>query len=177
MDHLSTTDPLDAMIAQADVLGWAGHIEYASAFDRPELNAVLALWREKGRGGIPSRADFDARALKSILRNLWMLEEVANGAGRRYRYRFVGSEIAAVYGETTGRYIDEVIPAGILPRWMAACEGMLRCHAPLRVTTNIDLPQANYLSLESFHAPLLDADSRPTILMCVSFFGRRNALG
>ena len=172
MDSEQPADPVEEMAAKADVFGWGGRIAYATAFDRPELNAVLALWHEKGNGDIPLRTAFGARDFKSILPHLWMLEEAMRGTERRYRYRRVGTEIANVFGETTGKCIDEVIPPHLLPRWTEACAALLRCRAPVRVSTNVDLPRANYLSLESFHAPLLDAEHRPTILMCVTFFGR-----
>jgi hypothetical protein len=40
----------------------------------------------------------------------------------------------------------------------------------VRFSVQVDLPQANYLTAEAFHAPLLDAEKQPNILMAVSYF-------
>lgn len=166
-------DPVAEMAAKAESFDWYGNIAYASVFEAPMLNAVLALWREKAPAGLPPLTAFNGPDFAFALPNLWMLEEVAGTVAPRYRYRHVGTEIAPVFGPVRGRYIDEIIPLDQLPRWTEACVALLRCRAPVRVSSNVQVPHSGNLRIESFHAPVLDAGGRPTILMCVSVFSPR----
>src|ERR1700743_2928394 len=89
--------------------GWAMRVDTTLQFDAPELNALREVWAEKAKaaGGLPSRADFDARTLKPFLRHISIIERATNGAGRMsYRYRFYGSALAQRFGEQTGRFIE-----------------------------------------------------------------------
>jgi hypothetical protein len=170
MGMVEALDPLDEIRILSEHNGWGGTFEYAIAFDHPKLDSMLVRWLAKARDGIPRRSDLDARTLQDILPNLWMVDAVPSGATTRYRCRRMGTEVAAALGEMTGKYLDETIPAPLLPRWTLACEAFLRCRKPVRFTCNVDLPQANFLQAEALHAPLLDAAGKPTILMSVMFF-------
>ncbi|MEJ0044700.1 MAG: hypothetical protein WDM81_21870 [Rhizomicrobium sp.] len=61
-------------------------------FDCPELNAIRDVWAEKAEagGGLPSRADFDARTLKPFLRNVSIVERATHPSGRP-SYRFAST--------------------------------------------------------------------------------------
>src|SRR5258708_3004416 len=113
-------DPLLALRPQSDLFGWGGQFEYATSFEHPKLNDVLASWLERARGGIPSRADFGMRTLKDVLPPFWMFEKVGRGEMARYRCRRMGTEIAAAFGDMTGKYLDEAIPGELVPRWTTA---------------------------------------------------------
>ena len=170
MSSPPTRDPLDVIRMQSDSNGWGGTFEYATKFDEPDLNTVLALWHAKAKGGIPARTALTARDLAHVLPNLWMVEAVREGARVRYRVRRSGTAVASVMGDMTGRFLDEAIPPPLVSRWEAAAGAFLACARPIRFTTTIDLPHANFFRSEAFHAPLLDAVGAQTILMGVSYF-------
>ncbi len=96
-------------------------------FDAPELNALRDVWslKAKAAGGLPSRADFDARTLKPFLRHVSIVERATHPSGwPSYRFRFYGSALAQRFGEQTGQFIEMSIPPDRLKRWVAA---MTRC--------------------------------------------------
>lgn len=71
--------------------------------------ALFDYWyaRRNGRA-MPARSDIDPAELGRLLPNL-MLIEASEGAGRRYRYRLVGTRVVQATGEDrTGRHFDEV---------------------------------------------------------------------
>ncbi|MGH7126797.1 MAG: PAS domain-containing protein [Stellaceae bacterium] len=74
------------------------------------LSALLAYWRSKLAGrAMPRRADIDPAEIPRLLPNLQLVERV----GGRFRYRLAGTAIVAAYGsELTGKFVDEIIPAG-----------------------------------------------------------------
>src|SRR5258708_11294956 len=87
-------------------------------FERPELNQLRDIWRQKSADkGYASRADFDARTVKPFMRNMTILDVVPQPDGtRRYRHRYMGSSLVEVFGEQTGRYLDEfVAPVKVAP--------------------------------------------------------------
>lgn len=72
----------------------------------PDLGSVLSYWSDK-RGGrrMPSRADIDPIDIPSLLPHIGLVD--VEDRPRRYRYRLVGSFIAAMWGESfQGRYLD-----------------------------------------------------------------------
>jgi hypothetical protein len=79
---------------------------YASAdeIESPRVQRVLDYWRSKAAGGgIPRRAAIDPTELSEALSCLIIVEVV----GDRFRYRLVGTEVAAnAGGDFTGRFLD-----------------------------------------------------------------------
>ncbi|MEJ0043026.1 MAG: PAS domain-containing protein [Rhizomicrobium sp.] len=143
------------------------------SFDAPELNALCDLWRHKARlaGGLPSRADFDARALKPFLRNISIVERAANPAGRMsYRYRFYGSALAQRFGEQTGRFVEMSIPIDRLPNWIEAFDSVLDAGGPMRFMSHFTIPRVSYLNGESFSAPLANGGRKPTTILACTYF-------
>jgi len=142
-------------------------------FDAPELNALRDVYRAKARaaGGLPSRADFDARTLKPFLRHISIVERAENSAGRMsYRYRFYGSALAQRFGEQTGHFIEMSVPMDRLPRWIAAYDAVLEAKTPMRFISHFEIPRISHLNGESFSAPLANEGRRPnTILACTYF--------
>jgi hypothetical protein len=79
------------------------------------LATVYAYWwarRPGGAGGpsrLPSRADIEPLELYRVLPQLLLADVV--GERQRIRYRVVGTEIVARWGnDDTGRYLDEMPP-------------------------------------------------------------------
>ncbi len=103
------------------------------AFATPALTQALALWREKaGARAIPSRHDFDAHALKAYLPTVAIVEAVDESETRRYRFRLMGTAIADLLGDHTGKFIDQAVVSPFRERWSAAMSAALAAGAPLR---------------------------------------------
>jgi hypothetical protein len=166
-------DPAGRLNQQSEQEGWAMRADTTLNFDAPELNQLRDIYLAKARaaGGLPSRADFDARTLKPFLRHISIVERAPNNAGRMsYRYRFYGSALAQRFGEQTGHFIEMSIPHDRLPRWIAAYDSVLDAKGPMRFLSYFEIPRINYLNGESFSAPLANEGRRPnTILACTYF--------
>ena len=142
-------------------------------FDCPELNALRDVWNEKAKaaGGLPSRADFDARALKPFLRHVSIVERATHPSGRgSYRYRFYGSALAQRFGEQTGQFIELSIPPERLKRWIAGYDAVLEGGVPMRFLSYFEIPRVSYLNGESFSAPLANGDRKPTTVLAATYF-------
>jgi hypothetical protein len=153
--------------------GWSMRSDTALKFVAPELNALRDVWFEKAQaaGGLPSRADFDARALKPFLRHVSIVERAINPAGRSsYRFRFYGSALAQRFGEQTGQFIEMSIPPDRLPRWIAGYDAVLEAGAPMRFLSYFEIPRVSYLNGESFSAPLSNGARKPTTILAATYF-------
>jgi hypothetical protein len=80
---------------------------YASAdeVESERVRRIFAYWRDKAAGGqIPRRASIDPTELADVLSCLIIVEVIGN----RFRYRLVGTEVAAnAGGDFTGCFLDE----------------------------------------------------------------------
>jgi hypothetical protein len=161
------TDIAAAINAKASAYGLPFHCDSELVFNRPELNALRDVWR----GGaatvvLPGRSDFDGQALKSALKHLAIMERVTGtNWTTRYRVEFAGSYIAAVLGDQTGRFIDEWVPAALLPRWIALFDAVLEGGIPLRIATEFEYAGLDYAAGEMFIAPLSDDAGMPNLVI------------
>jgi hypothetical protein len=164
--------PVTALV-EDDALKFDSELE----FERAELNALRDIWRQKSASrGYATRADFDARTIKSYMRNLSILDVVMQEDGtRRYRYRYVGSAIVEVFGEQTGKYIDDFVPADKLARWTAVHDLVTLSGRPLRFVVNYTSPQINYLSSECLMLPLSEDGSAVNMMMSFVYLGAKRA--
>jgi len=160
-------DPVAALNARAVAMRWGMHVDRDLAFVQPELKALCALWREKARAtGRPSRADFDARSLKAFLPHVSIVERIAGADGAwRYRFRLSGTALVRLFGETTGRFLDEFIPEPFLERWTLGYDTVLASNAPLRFVSRFELPQVSWLDGESFSAALSNGAEPPRVVL------------
>ncbi len=167
-------DPVDALIARASREGWPATYSKSLVFRRPELNTLLKIWREKaGHRLAPRRNDMDARALKPVLRRITIVERVNEHNRCRLRSRLVGSDIAHRFGDHTGRFLDEFIPAHLLPRWSDVYDAVIDACCPIRVWAPFDHPRVSYLTGECLLAPLLDESGDSNLLLTATYFFRR----
>jgi len=169
MDNAAPTDPVALYNAHAEAEGWSTRCFSACDFQTPELAALFAIWREKGRERWPRRADFDARTLKPFLRNIAILERHEADARVRYRLRYFGTDFVRLFGEQSGRFVDEFLPPANLPRWTLAYETVLLAHAPLRFIANFSMPQISFLKSESFSVPLAAESGAPPLLLTAMY--------
>jgi hypothetical protein len=160
-------DPVAALNARAAAMHWGMRCDDGLDFVRPELRALSALWQEKARAtGWPSRADFDARSLKPFLPHVSIVERVTGEDGAwRYRYRLVGTAMVRLFGEVTGRFLDESLPAPFLERWTLGYDTVLARGAPVRFVSKFELPQVNWLDGESFSAALSNGAEPPNLIL------------
>ena len=144
-------------------------------FERKELNDVVNIWRAKTKDKpIASRADFDARTIKPYMRNMSILDvEIQPDGTRRYKYRYMGSAIVEVFGEQTGRHLDEFIAPDRMARWTAAHDLIVLSGRPLRYEVSYRSPQINYLASECLMLPLSEDGQNVNMMMCFIYVGPR----
>jgi hypothetical protein len=88
----------------------------------PELMAILCqpenqpflefheYWRRKAAGkAMLSRGDLDPLEIPQLLPGIFLVD-VVPGPPRRFRFRLVGTRIAELEGEMTGKFLDEFVP-------------------------------------------------------------------
>ena len=148
---------------------WPMRCDGELAFGRPELGALLELWRSKAAGGIPARAAFDMRALKAFLTHMIILERHGSGEGRRYMFRLFGSAHLQLFGEHTGRYLDEMVSAKMLPSWLAVYDAVLSTRQPLRIETHFRVPSSNFLRGEIFAAPMANSSGAEDMILAATY--------
>lgn len=122
----------DDFNAAAKLNRWPGLCDPTCKFFYAKHRDVLALWREMaGTEGVPFRNQMTARRLQPYLKSVLLYERVEGPHGERhYRLRLMGSKIVQVFGEFTGKFLDEVIPENFLPRWEALPDAVLGTGAP-----------------------------------------------
>lgn len=152
--------------------GWPAICDRGAAFERRELNEILAIWREKAAGRLmPTRKDMTARVLKPYLPHVTIYERVAASSGNwRYRVRLMGTQFSKVMGDLTGKFIDEAVPKQFLPRWTAALDEPLNVCAPVRFLSRSDTNNMSYLVAEYFSAPLLGDSGHPNMIFSAGYF-------
>lgn len=76
----------------------------------PRLQQLYDCWRSQFHGKrLPSLADIDPTAIDAAVLPFVVLADVVEG-GRRIRYRLVGTNMVAEWGQDfTGRYLDEIM--------------------------------------------------------------------
>ncbi|MDR3525900.1 MAG: hypothetical protein P4L57_01385 [Rhizomicrobium sp.] len=136
--------------------GWPLLCDESCSFDHAMLPELLALWRNEAADGIPARNALTARKLQPFMRNIALYERNGSGEQRRYRVRLMGSGIVQYYGELTGKFFDEAVPAKFLDRWYAFSDVALKAQKPLRVVLRADTFEKSYMTAEYLCAPLKD---------------------
>jgi len=108
-----TQDPVVRLKDRIRRQGWGISVDETLSFVQPELSAFHALWQAKAEeaGGLPRREDLDMRSLKPYLAHLSVAERIEARPGNfRYRLKLQGSFMAEVFGNNTGKLLDEVVP-------------------------------------------------------------------
>jgi hypothetical protein len=161
--------------ARAQALGWPAVCEDMAEFDHPSLVGLNEVWMIESAqaSGIPPRAAFDMRKLKPFLPHLSIIERIDFGRAHRYRFRLFGSEMVVTFGEATGRYLDELVPADHLPSWLAAFDSVLDQGAPLRFLTEYRLPNLEHLKGENFTAPMLDERGERRFILAATYVSHK----
>lgn len=162
---------------KAKANGWASLCDASVAFSHPDLRRLLGVWRgQVTRRGLPARRDLSARLLKPFQKDTGLVERVAEiGGARRWRVLEIGPSFAQIVGDLAGKFLDQAIPAEVVPRWNAALDATLTQGVPLRFLGRADAKQMPFLTGEYFAAPLIaDDGSASLILVAVRFTGGRS---
>jgi len=140
------------------------------SFDTPALAQVASVWREKAAGrDMPLRRDMGARALKPFLPNVVVLDVVETGGQRRYLIRLMGTSIAEVLGEHTGKFLDETIISPFRERWSAAMDATVSAGSPIRLSGRVDYGGHDYLAMEMVLAPVAQCDDSSAAIVGVAY--------
>jgi hypothetical protein len=146
-----TTSAVEGFNARAAREKWAALCDEGLGFESAKLASLLAIWRSvKGERPLPAREDFSARLLAKHLRDITFVERV----GARYRFRLFGSALAAMTGDWTGKFLDEVVPEPFLASWVATYGTTLETGAPLRFVARFRASHLEHVMAETLTAPL-----------------------
>ena len=162
--------------ALAEAKGWPMRCGYNEDFDRAELMAFCELWRSRAADGVPARAAFDMRALKPFLGNITILERESSNGTKRYRFRLFGSTLALLFGEHTGRYLDEMVSAELLPSWLAFYDTVLSCGQLLCIFTYYRIKNDDFVKGEILAAPLADDSGDVHMILAMTYVGLQDGV-
>jgi hypothetical protein len=144
------------------------------SFSDPSYEQLLNLWRAKtGARKMPLRSDMTPRDLKTLLRNILVLERVSREPSR-YKFRLVGTGLHGMAGELTGKMVDEVVSSEHLPRWVGCGDLILDGGQPMRFVGRVHLEGKEYLNAENLYVPLANDDGDPTFIMGLCRYSPRH---
>lgn len=176
MDIATRSDPIKRFNERAKASGWTFTCGPATGFKRPELASALALWREKAAGRtMPTRGDMTARAMKPFMPQMSILERIGSGKDARYRVRLHGSVLASYAGDTTGLFLDQVVPAPFVGSYAGVYDTVLELLAPVRLVSQFQAPKINYLCGESLVAPLSHPGMGTPLILSVTYVDAKTA--
>jgi len=174
MNCESSIQPCRELNALAETNGWPMRCGCDQAFERCELNELAALWQSKADSGVPARSQFDMRALKPFTRNIAILEREETSG--RYRFRLFGSTLTMLFGEHTGRMLDEMVSPDLLASWQAVYDTVLSSAKPLQVVTYYRLSTGNYVKGEILGAPLADDLGEVRLVLAATYVGLQDGV-
>jgi hypothetical protein len=160
--------------AEAETSGWPMRCDARCRFSEEKLQKLHALWQSKAKGGMPKRADLDIRTLKPFMRNITILEKVETERGRNYRFRLFGSALSLIFGEHTGRLLDEMVLPATLNGWVAFYDMVLTTGAPLRLENFFRADASAFLKGELLAAPLTDDTGTVRFVLAATFVDANN---
>ena len=151
-----------------------GRADDGLVFETPLLNELRDTWQALLNGRtMPSRADFTMRVLKPWIRNVTIMDVVEDGPTRRYRHRFAGSALVEIFGEQTGKFLEDFIKPDRLALWNAGYGAVCVAKRPLRFFVPFTMPRADYLRTESMMIPLSNDGAAVNMLLAVSYFSSK----
>jgi hypothetical protein len=164
---------VSAFNAKSLAAGWHLHCSSCETFDNPTLFSLHRLWLRIAAGReAPAKNDFSIRVLAPYLGHVTFVDRV-KAAPRRYRLRFYGSRLAAITGDYTGKYLDEVLPPSRVQSWTILYDLVIDTLRPLRVTSDCILDGLDHLRAEVYLAPLAADGDQPPGVLAACLFGPR----
>ena len=142
----------------------------SAQFENQKLADAAAMWHEKARDvALPPRNEFSARALKPYLPNVVVADIVEEGDRRRFRFRLMGTAIAELLGDHTGKFLDEAIVSPYRERWSALLDAANKAACPLRIHGRLEYQQQNYIAMELMLAPLGPDPGRAGAVLVIAY--------
>jgi hypothetical protein len=155
----TAVDDFNACAAREE---WSTVCDDRLMFDSPKLAELRDIWRVvRGVREMPKREDFTARALGKHLQRLTFVECVRDGDRRRYRFRMFGSGLAQYIGDSTGKYLEEVVPENFIASWLATYDLVIETRVPLRFQSRFRASHLDHIAAECLVAPLAGEGSEP----------------
>jgi hypothetical protein len=152
------------------------YFERGEAYLTPELKNLGSLWHSKSTDGrLPTRSDFSLRELKSVLRNLAIMDASVEGGRMRFFVRFMGSELDTQLMPLTGHHVDEVLPEYFRNKWQALWQRALDFPHPTRSLSRAEFRERQYAYVESLYCPLADDARVQSKLMAAVFYHQIDA--
>ncbi|MEQ9638722.1 MAG: PAS domain-containing protein [Alphaproteobacteria bacterium] len=139
-------------------------------FLHPALAEALTYWSRKRGGAVfPTRADIDPLEIPALLRHVLLFDRVECAAppGYTWRFRLVGTTVAALYGEHTGKVIEDALAPRFAARNRGVMEAAVERHAPMRAIGRTRYVSSQWLIGEALVAPLSSDGKRIDMLLSV----------
>ena len=169
------TRPGDIYNMHARKKGWDARCDAPDVFLWPGFAPLLSLWNDlRGAAPMPRRSAMTARRLKTFLPDIALYEKVAPGSPSVWRVRLTGTEFATVYGEHSGKLLNECLMPGPAFRFQIGLDEVMDARRPLRFIARCDCVDRKFLSGEFCGLPLADDQDRPAmVLLCARFSAER----
>jgi hypothetical protein len=145
---------------------WAAVCDDKLIFESPKLAQLRDIWLSvRGEREMPRREDFTARNFGKHLRHLTFVERVEEGGSRRYRFRLFGSALGRYIGDSTGKYLEEVVPQQFIESWLATYDLVIATRKPHRFVARFRAEHLEHVTAETLVAPLAGDVGKPWGLM------------
>jgi hypothetical protein len=153
----------------AERAAWPTHCDIVLSFSSQMLREALAAWRTKTVGQqYPSRADMSPRAMKNFLPNVAIVDVCEEDGRFRSRLRVTGSWIDRHLIPASNQFLDETVPEPFLGRWQSLLKLCLDVEGPIRcLTEGLQFRHQDFLSAETFFAPLAEPGRHPNAILAV----------
>jgi hypothetical protein len=144
-------------------------IDTSLSFRHPITVEALAYWKSILAGrAMPSRADFDLRAMRDLLPHLGLMEPRRKADGTSdYYIRLIGTRLEQIYGTVTGKTISEFLSPDIQERWRTALDTAVAGRAPIRTIGRMAFQKKLWLEVECLIAPLSHDGETVSMLLVV----------
>lgn len=169
---MSESDPAELVRLfndRAEQSAWPTRCDIVLSFSSVMLREALAVWRARaGANPYPSRFDMSPRAMKNFLPNV-AINEICEEDGKfRSRLRVTGSWIDRHLIPASDQFLDEILPEPFLGRWQGLLKLSLDVGGPVRsVSDGLQFRQQDFLSAETFFAPLAEPGRPPNAILTV----------
>lgn len=147
--------------------GWYARCDDSLSFDTPALHGLATLWREKAQGVLPSRCHFGPREMRGAMTQMALFDSVEGG--KRFFIRLLGTALTEIYGNITGKYIDEHFSPPVAEIWHASLNETLQARRPLRYKGRVSYEQRDFFAVESMQAPLSETGGKADRVLMVMY--------
>jgi hypothetical protein len=175
MGIVTATDPAQIINAKAIAEGWPFRCDPDLLFARADLNLLRDVWHSHlTTSAMSDRVLFEVQATRKVLRNITIMERSLAGDRARYQVKYQGSYLAALMGSNVDKFVDENIPAKLLPRWHTVFDNVLESGAPIRLVIDFEFVRLKFAAAEAFIAPLSNGAGKVNLVLAAIYFRPRD---